>query len=69
MTEPGITELLDLFEKIAVEALQGALKNAGHEGSEEGARNVLAKIGCRIAFGKKITDEFLTRNFKETTSH
>lgn len=60
MEKKDMTEVLDLFEKVALKAIKNALIEAGQNATDEGARNVLAKLGLRISFQKDITDEFLT---------
>lgn len=57
--QKDITEVLDLFEKVAVKAIKAALIEAGQNATDQQAINVLTKLGLRHAFKKEMTDEFL----------
>ena len=56
------TKLLDVLERALVTYLQGLMNQANKEITQQGAKNILAKIGLRIANGKELTDKILFKD-------
>ena len=51
--QKDITEVLDLFEKVAVKAIKAALIEAGQNATDQQAINVLTKLGLRLPSGSR----------------
>lgn len=68
--EKDASEVLDLFEKLAIDALTPSMVEILRMGKDSGitqqdpriaARNIIGKIGLRIAFGKEIADPIIAK--------
>lgn len=59
--ENDASKILDLLEGALIEHTRVLTKMAGYEITEDQARNLIGKVGVRIAFGKKIADPIITK--------
>lgn len=55
--EDEINEVLDAIESMCISTIKSVNPNL----SDEGVRNILAKIGIRIAYGKEMLKDVFTK--------
>ena len=60
--QKDLAEILDLFESIAVKALIPYMEQIGGDMEPKvAARNMLGKVGTRIAFGNELVEKAFLR--------
>jgi hypothetical protein len=58
--EDEFNEVLDALESMCISTIKSVTPNL----SDESARNILAKIGIRIAYGKEMLKDVFTKESK-----
>jgi hypothetical protein len=58
--EDEFNEVLDALESMCISTIKSVTPNL----SDESARNILAKIGIRIAYGKEMFEDVFTKESK-----
>jgi hypothetical protein len=58
--EDEFNEVLDALESMCISTIKSVTPNL----SDEGVRNILAKIGIRIAYGKEMFKDVFTKESK-----